>query len=212
MKRRISWARRMRALTAAAWASAGLAHSASATISFIPNAPDSTLRVTHTADLSNSGAGTSFKDVIPVADSGNIYPVNKYYQYGAKTLTYTSGGNTATSTAQGSACAAANSANLGFTLSSGTGVSQDDPTGKVYTNFSSLKFTFKGTFEVTSGTYGPPYGYLAFTPAVTVGSGGSAQIRLDMKWQGTGRPKLCSAIHQTVSYTRSPTVPFASHE
>src|SRR5881394_4249761 len=96
MKQRTSWARRMRALTAAAWASAGLANSASATISFIPNTPDSTLRVTHTADLSIGAAGTSFKDVIPVADSGNIYPTNKYYQYGSKTLTYTSSGNTAT--------------------------------------------------------------------------------------------------------------------
>ena len=47
------------------------------------------LRVTHTADLSIGAAGTSFKDVIPVADSGNIYPTNKYYQYGGKTLTYT---------------------------------------------------------------------------------------------------------------------------
>src|SRR5438067_11483532 len=99
MKQRTSWARRMRAITAAAWASAGLAHSASATISFVPNAPDSTLRVTHTADLTIGGAGSSFKDVIPVADCGNIYPTNKYYQYGSKTLTYRTGRNTGTSVA-----------------------------------------------------------------------------------------------------------------
>src|SRR5204862_4394614 len=150
MKQRTSWTRRMRALTAAAWASAGLAHSASATISFVPNAPDSTLRLTHTADLNIRAAGSSFKDVIPVADSGNIYPTNKYYQYGSKTLSYTTGGNTATSVAAGSAGAFSNSANLGFTLSSGTGVTQDDPSGKVYKGFSQLKFDFKGTFVVTS--------------------------------------------------------------
>src|SRR4051812_6573655 len=180
MKRRISWARRMRALTAAAWASAGLAHYAGATISFIPNTPDSTLRLTHTADLSLGAAGSSFKDVIPVADSGNIYPTNKYYQYGSKTLSYTnSGGNTATSTAAGAMGAIANSGNIGFTLSSGTGISQNDPTGKVYKGFSSLRFDFKGTFQVVSSNYGPTYGYLAFTPAVVVGSGGSAQIRIN---------------------------------
>src|SRR2546421_456200 len=162
MKQRTSWARRMRVTTAAAWASAGLAHSASATISFVPNAPDSTLRLTHTADLNISAAGSSFKDAIPVADSGNIYPTNKYYQYGSKTLTYTTGGNTATSVAAGSAGAVANSTNLGWTLSSGTGVTQDDPSGKVFSGYSSLKFDFTGKFVVTSGTYGPSYGYLAF--------------------------------------------------
>src|SRR5437867_4296082 len=121
MKQRTSWARRMRAITAAAWASAGLANSASATISFSPNTPDSTLRVTHTANLSIGAAGTS-------------------------------------------------------------------------------------------GTYGPAYGYLAFTPAVTVGSGGSAKIILDVSWLDKNGVDLRDSVGTTLFYSSSSTTPYSSSQ
>src|SRR5439155_11577253 len=172
-------ARRIRILVAAAAATIGVVFDADGGVSLDAT---SSAKLTHTADISNGSAQSSVKFVVPLPDSGSIYPASSY-QYGSKTLSYTTGGNTATTTATGSVGAVTNSMNIGFTLASGSGITQDDPSGKVFTDYSQLKFAVTGTWDVTTGGYGGgAYSYIAFSIASTVPTGGSAQVRVNLKW------------------------------
>ena len=131
---------------------------------------------------SNPGAPADHKNVLPLPDSGSIYPVNGY-SYGNKTLSQTSGNNTATSVAAASVGAVTNSVNLGFTLASGTGLTQNDPSGNVFNGSAELKIEVKGTWDIGTGGYGGnSYGYIAFSLGSTVPAGGSAEVDVNLQW------------------------------
>ena len=97
-----------------------------------------------------------------------MYPNVSDYSYGTKSLTVTSGSNTGTSAAAGTVGAITNSANIGFTLAAGTGITQNDPSGNAFSGKSELKFEVDGIWDITSTAYGPGYGYVAFSVGSTV--------------------------------------------
>jgi autotransporter-associated beta strand protein len=172
-------ARRWRILATAVAATAGFS---SAAFSSVTLDPSSSAKITHDADIGSAADTSQHKNVVPIPDSGSLYPNVADYSYGSKTVSLVVGSNTGTSTAAGSVGAITNSANLGFTLAGGTGITQNDPSGNVFTGSAELKFQVDGIWDVGTGGYGPGYGYVAFTIAATVPKGGSGSVQVDLNW------------------------------
>jgi autotransporter-associated beta strand protein len=120
----------------------------------------------------DTGGGTQSKTINafpPPASSG--MPVPTSYQ-----LAQTFASGSASSTAKGSIGYVLNATTATFTLSSGTGVTQNDPSN-VYTGDSLLRVNFNGIFNPTSPSFGPlALGYVSIAIGGTVGTGGHAQF------------------------------------
>jgi autotransporter-associated beta strand protein len=204
MQRHALWGRRLRILAAAVSAAAGFS---SAAFSSVTLDPSSSAKITHDPDISQAADPTSTKNVVPLAASSAIYPSVASYSYGSKTLSLTSGGNTASSVAAASAGAVTNSANLGFTLASGTGITQSDPSGTVFGGSAELKMQVDSLFDIGSGGFGPGYGYVNFTITATVPVGGGGSVRVNLKWTDpdNGDAAYRSAYNTTVTFTSGTT-------
>jgi autotransporter-associated beta strand protein len=152
----------------------------------------STVLITHNADDVNGHGGSGTKHVNPPPASSGM-PVSPSYQYGG-TLNY----QNASSTADASIGAVTTSTITGFTLAPGTGVQQTDPSSVLHS--SELVIAINGSWNI-SGSQGPTAtGYLSFTLAGTVGSGGSAAYSVNLNFTNQSNVALRPAINTGGSF------------
>src|SRR3954462_3431059 len=124
----------------------------------------SNVKIAHYAEENNAGT-SGIVNLVPPS-SGSM-PTPSTYQY-KKTLNL-NGGSSAASASIGNIT---NSANVGFTFASGTGITQSDPAGVSFSGPAVLRFDLNGIWDVTSGGYGPiSYGYVALTVAGNIPAG-----------------------------------------
>src|SRR5258705_4047576 len=141
----------------------------------------STLTLTHDPDITLDTNGTPLVvEPTPVPTSASIYPVSPSYQISSPF--YLSG---ASSFAQGSLGQVTNSTTGSFVLAAGTGVAQTDPgPTQVYPGASSLKFNVNLWWNVGPGGFRPlANGYASITEAGVVGSGGSAELHINLSFK-----------------------------
>ena len=156
-------------------------HCARAGVSF--DTVDSSVKITHYALVNNASAFGS-KNVSPPPLSGSL-PTPGTYQY-SKVLSLNGG----SSSASASAGAITNSQNVGVTFSSGTGLTQTDPSNSIG-GPAQLKFQIDQEWNVTAGGFGPTaYGYVAFTLGGVVQAGNSASVSVDLSWTNASNTNL----------------------
>lgn len=202
MNRRQHRARRLRAVIAAS-VLAGLPSLAGATAS-ISFESGSTCKITHDADISTALEANGIKQVNPPPVSGSM-PTPNTYQYGLATIN----NNAGTSTAEASIGALTTAANIGYTFSSGTGITQNDPgpSGTNFSNYSQLQFLVSGTWNINSAI-SSAYGGISFTLGGVIPSGDHAQIEADLTWTNQDGTVLFSTSDLVTLNHTSPTVPY----
>jgi autotransporter-associated beta strand protein len=139
---------------------------------------DSSSRVnlTHDADVSNAVQPLFSTGRIPVPKSVDIFPVNPYQM----DHTFTSG--SANTIAIGSLGRITNATTASFVLATGTGVTQTDPIN-AYPGESSLRFDVDLSWNVSTGGFGPlANGFASLNTGVVVGTGGSAELHINLNF------------------------------
>jgi autotransporter-associated beta strand protein len=175
-----------RALTFAALTPLVIAASARASATF---SGSSTALIVHNADDVTGGRPTGDKHVNPPPTSASM----PSYQYAA-TLNYLN----ASTTADASVGELTTSTITGFVLAPGTGVQQTDPSNVLHS--SELVISVSGIWNI-SGSQGPTAtGYLSFSLAGTVGSGGSAAWSADFSFTNQSNVALRSPINTGGSF------------
>ncbi len=134
----------------------------------------SRVTITHDADV-NNGTGQIFSTgAISIPRSSNLFPANAYQI--DSTHSFLGG----TTEAQGSLGHVTNATTASVVLASGTGVIQTDP-GDDYPGASSLKFDVNMLWDVGTGGFGPiANGFASLVTGVTVGTGGSASLKINL--------------------------------
>jgi autotransporter-associated beta strand protein len=182
----------------AAYATTFLLDRARGGVSF--DSADSTVKITHYAEVNNASAFGS-KNVAPPPLSGSM-PVPGSYQY-SKVLNLNGG----SSSASASLGAITNSQNVGVTFSAGTGLTQTDPSNAI-AGPAQLKFQINQVWNVDSHGFGPTaYGYVAFTLGGVIPSGDNASFTVDLSWTNASNTNLRAPLHQTVNFP-SNTLPY----
>ena len=153
----------------------------------------STTKWTFAADLTTL-AQVQNQSVNPPPASGSM-PAPPTYQLNKS---FTSG--SASAVAKGSIGYVTNSTTASFTLASGSGVSQNDPSN-IYTGASSLKCDINGLFNPTSPGFGPPAtGYVSVVVGGTVGTGGYTRFIGNLQFLNGNTN---AALRSTVSFDQT---------
>lgn len=175
----------------AACVAAALASGASAAITYVPSS--SSVTITHDANTSSGGVDKTVSLAPPTSSSMTSFQMNNTI------------GSTTQSIAKGSIGSVTNPTTATFSLSSGTGVTQVDPT-HVWGN-SSLKFTINGVWNTGATAFGPTStGYFSMGYGGTVGgAGSSAQVKINISFVDNNNVTLRSPISFTDTITAAGT-------
>src|SRR5438045_5122914 len=161
------------------------------------DATNSTVTITHDADIT-SGTDPLYIVRPKVVAANTIFPAS------AQQINHTFGNTDGSpnSIAVGSIGQTTNATTASFILSTGTGVSQDDPGNAAYPGNSSLRFDVDLWWNVTSPGFGPlANGYASLAVGGVVGVGGAANAHVHLEWKNANGTPLRTLFDETHNYT-----------
>jgi autotransporter-associated beta strand protein len=167
----------------------------------------SSFSVTHTP---NMGTPTVYKLSTGFIPASGSMPTPSSYQYGLRSISNT--GNTPVvggpqTAASGSVGAYTTGLNIGLTLSSGTGITQDDPSNAFGSNYSELKFNVDATWNINANVGPILDSDISFTLGGTIPTGDSAQIAVNLHYVNTITNAVLGDLIDTQTLTSATTLP-----